>query len=96
MGQLFTRYVFEQGVNAEYDAAEEHLAAADAKLTVYLKELRCLLGAGKEVCYVALNKETHVIEVPEVFPMTVPRRLASRASASCGAWLAAAATVCVC
>ncbi len=55
-----------QGINEDYDKAEEDIAAADRELKAYLKEVRGELGAGKEVCFVPLHKETHVIEVPEV------------------------------
>ena len=61
-----------QGVNEDFDAAEEALAAADAELKVYLTEIRGLLDAGKEVCYVPLHKESHVIEVPEVCHHNTP------------------------
>ncbi len=55
-----------QGINEDYDKAEEDIASADRELKAYLKEVRGELGAGKEVCFVPLHKETHVIEVPEV------------------------------
>ena len=44
------------------------MATADSALKAYLREVRAELGAGKEVCYAPLNKETHVLEVPEVRP----------------------------
>lgn len=59
-----------QGVDEEYDAAEAELRAADEGLKYYLRGVRSKLGAGKDVTYVAVNKESHLIEVPEVCPMT--------------------------
>lgn len=60
-----------QGVDENYDAAEADLQAADRQLKDFLKEVRAKLGAGKDVAYVAVNKETHLIEIPEV-PCILP------------------------
>jgi hypothetical protein len=35
-------------------------------LEAYLREVRREVGGGRDTKYVALNKESHVIEVPEV------------------------------
>ena len=75
-----------QGVDEAYDAAEVDLAAADRILKEFLKEVRAKLGAGKDVAYVAVNKETHLIEVPEVNcpkPLT-PRRPHALCRIPCG------------
>ena len=60
------RVVPAAGVDEAYDAAEAAVAEADAALSDYLQEVRAELGGGKEVRYASLNKESHVIEVPEV------------------------------
>lgn len=55
------------GVDSDFDAAVAAVEAAEAGLKDYLEEVRGELGASaKEVRYVSLNKESHVIEVPEV------------------------------
>ncbi|KAL4517804.1 hypothetical protein Ndes2526A_g02182 [Nannochloris sp. 'desiccata'] len=64
------RVVPAAGVDAEYDAAEEAVKTSEAALADYLKELKAELGS-RDVKYASLNKESHVIEVPE--DLTVPR-----------------------
>lgn len=59
------RVVPAPGVDAEYDAAEAAVKAAENALAEHLKELKAELGS-REVRYASLNKESHVIEVPEV------------------------------
>ncbi len=64
------RVVPAAGVDADYDAAEEAVKNSEAALFDYLKELKAELGS-RDVKYASLNKESHVIEVPE--DLTVPR-----------------------
>jgi DNA mismatch repair protein MSH6 len=64
------RVVPAAGVDAKYDAAEEAVITSEAALSDYLKELKAELGS-RDVKYASLNKESHVIEVPE--NLTVPR-----------------------
>lgn len=55
-----------QGVDEAYDAALEGIDAVEAELQRYLGEARRCVGGGVKVAYVSLNKESHVLEVPEV------------------------------
>jgi DNA mismatch repair protein MSH6 len=64
------RVVPAAGVDADYDAAEEAVKDSEAALSDYLKDLKAELGS-RDVKYASLNKESHVIEVPE--DLTVPR-----------------------
>ena len=58
-----------QGVDAAFDSAEAEVAAAEASLEQYLAEIRRRLGRG--ISYVNLNKESHLLEVPEVRPLAL-------------------------
>ena len=53
-----------QGVDADYDAAEAAVNAREDDLKEHLKDVRRSLGGGREVCFVSVNKESHLIEVP--------------------------------
>ena len=55
-----------QGVDAEYDEAEAAIAAAEKGLKAYLREARDDCDAGKEITYISLQKESHVLEIPQV------------------------------
>ena len=59
------RVVPAAGVDAEYDAAVAGVATAEEALGEYLQELKAELGS-RDVRYTSLNKDSHVIEVPEV------------------------------
>ena len=63
--------LLEQGVDEAFDAAKAAIQGADRRLKEYLKEVRSTLGAGKEVTYVTVNKESHLIEVPEVLTLLI-------------------------
>ena len=65
------RVVPASGVDPAYDAAEAAVAEAELSLAEYLKSARRELGAGKEVKFASLNKDSHVLEVPE--DLAVPR-----------------------
>jgi DNA mismatch repair protein MSH6 len=41
-------------------------------MQAYLEEMREALGGGRSVCYVSLNKDSHVLEVPEELARKVP------------------------
>ena len=58
-----------QGVDAAFDSAEAEVAAAEASLEQYLAEIRRRLGRG--ISFVNLNKENHLLEVPEVRPLVL-------------------------
>ena len=59
------RVVPAAGVDQEYDEAEAAVKEAEKALAEHLKELKAELGS-RDVKYASLNKESHVIEVPEV------------------------------
>jgi hypothetical protein len=50
-------------VDAAYDEATSQVGSCEKDLAAYLKEVREQLGAGKEVTYCSLNKDSHLIEV---------------------------------
>ena len=52
-------------MDQEYDEAEAAVKEAEKALAEHLKELKAELGS-RDVKYASLNKESHVIEVPEV------------------------------
>jgi hypothetical protein len=52
-----------QGVDSAYDGARALVGSAEAALAAYLKELRAQMGAGSEVAYCSLNKDSHLVEV---------------------------------
>ena len=51
------------GVDSEYDIAQNEIAAIEAELDDYLKEIRAKFGNSKEVCY-AHSKKRYEIELP--------------------------------
>ena len=64
-----------RGVDADLDAAEDRLAAADDALASWLKRARVDLGGHKtEVCFVNANKDTHLVEVPDRLASKVPQQ----------------------
>ena len=63
-----------RGVDADLDAAEDRLAAADDALASWLERARVDLGGHKtEVCFVNANKDTHLVEVPDRLAAKVPQ-----------------------
>ena len=52
-------------MDAAYDEATSQVGSCEKDLAAYLKEVREQLGAGKEVTYCSLNKDSHLIEVGE-------------------------------
>ena len=55
-----------QGVDASFDEAEQHIAEADEMLEEYLEQVRGRLKCKRGIGYVSLNKDSHVLELPEV------------------------------
>lgn len=55
-----------QGVDKKYDEAEGRVKDAEADLAEYLQQIRRQLGAGKDLCYVTVNKDANLLEVPQV------------------------------
>ena len=58
--------MFVQGVDKEYDDAEGRVKDMEADLAEYLHQIRRQLGAGKELCYVTVNKDVNLLEIPQV------------------------------
>lgn len=52
-----------QGVDPEFDAADAEVEAASEALEEHLISVRKALGGGREVCFVSVNKDSHLIEV---------------------------------
>ena len=62
-----------RGVDADLDASDDQLAAADADLAAWLEQARVQLGGHKtEVCFVTANKDTHLVELPDRLAGKVP------------------------
>ena len=55
-----------QGVSAEFDEAEGILDGIDAELQSHLEQVKSQLKSNRSICYVSLNKDSHVLEIPEV------------------------------
>jgi len=55
-----------QGVDKEYDDAEGRVKDKEADLAEYLDQVREQLGAGKDLCYVTVNKDVNLLEIPQV------------------------------
>jgi len=55
-----------QGVDKEYDDAEGRVKDKEADLAEYLDQIREQLGAGKDLCYVTVNKDVNLLEIPQV------------------------------
>ena len=55
-----------QGVDKEYDDAEGRVKDKEADLAEYLAHIRKQLGAGKDLCYVTVNKDVNLLEIPQV------------------------------
>lgn len=55
-----------QGVDAKYDDAVGRVKDVEADLAEYLQQIRRQLGAGKDLCYVTVNKDVNLLEIPEV------------------------------
>jgi hypothetical protein len=50
-------------VDEQFDAAEAAVQQAEADLHRHLKEVRRRIGGGSEICFVSVNKDSHLIEV---------------------------------
>lgn len=55
-----------QGVSAEFDEAEGNLEGIDEELQGHLEQVKAQLKSNRSICYVSLNKDSHVLEIPEV------------------------------
>ena len=55
-----------QGVDKEYDDADGRVKDKEADLAEYLDQVREQLGAGKDLCYVTVNKDVNLLEIPQV------------------------------
>lgn len=54
-----------QGVDKCYDDSEAEVVAREADLLQYLEQIRRQLRAGKELCYVTVNKDANLLEIPQ-------------------------------
>ena len=53
-------------MDREYDDAEGRVKDAEADLAEYLQQIRRQLGAGKDLCYITVNKDANLLEIPQV------------------------------
>ena len=53
-------------MDKEYDEAEGRVKDAEADLAEYLQQIRRQLGAGKDLCYITVNKDANLLEIPQV------------------------------
>lgn len=60
------------------DAAEDTITAAQSELQGYLARVAGQLGAKGKILFVALHKDSHVLEVPQVHARTSPDLHVSR------------------
>ncbi|KAK9844444.1 hypothetical protein WJX74_002610 [Apatococcus lobatus] len=61
-----------QGVDAAFDEAEAEIKSAEKALKAYLKEVCTKLEAGNDITYISLQKESHLLEIPQEFAKRVP------------------------
>ena len=81
-----------QGTSEAVDSAEDAIAAAQSELQEYLARVAGQLGGKGKISYVALHKDSHVLEVPQVCPpaawflLSLQKSLGSQAGIErCGA-----------
>ena len=55
-----------QGVDKDFDDAEEAVKGREAALAEYLQQIRDELSAGQDLCYVTINKDVNLLEIPQV------------------------------
>ena len=55
-----------QGVDKAFDDAVDGVAAVQEQLEEHLQDVRRTLKGKSSISYVSLNKDSHVLEVPEV------------------------------
>ncbi|KAL0028206.1 hypothetical protein WJX79_001719 [Trebouxia sp. C0005] len=61
------------GVDKEYDDAEGRVKDKEADLAEYLDQIREQLGAGRDLCYVTVNKDVNLLEIPQALQKAVPQ-----------------------
>ncbi|CAD7704171.1 unnamed protein product [Ostreobium quekettii] len=66
------RVIAVQGAVPEYDAAKATVSNAHKELQDYLQEVRSIFRCGKDVRYVSITKQSHLIEVPQAYIKRVP------------------------
>jgi len=55
-----------QGVDAAFDEAEQGVSEVDENLEDYLDQVRSRMKCKRGIAYISLNKDSHVLELPEV------------------------------
>ncbi|DBA75103.1 TPA: hypothetical protein ACH3X1_010428 [Trebouxia sp. C0004] len=61
------------GVDKEYDDAEGRVKDKEAGLAEYLDQIREQLGGGKDLCFVTVNKDVNLLEIPQALQKAVPQ-----------------------
>jgi hypothetical protein len=55
-----------------FDEAEQGVSEVDGELEDYLDQVRSRMKCKRGIIYVSLNKDSHVLELPEVLPCKLP------------------------
>ena len=61
-----------RSTDAAFDEAEAEIKSAEKALKAYLKEVCTKLEAGNDITYISLQKESHLLEIPQVMPDGAP------------------------
>lgn len=64
-----------QGVDAAFDEAEAEISLAENDLKKHLREVQDRFDAGGAITYISLQKESHLLEIPQVLPVEMPPAL---------------------
>lgn len=70
-------------MDKEYDDAEGRVKDAEADLAEYLQQIRRQLGAGKDLCYITVNKDANLLEIPQVSLQQQQEHLMPSTAGSC-------------
>ena len=64
----------QRGADPATDAADARLESADSRLQSWLRDARATLGGGADsgISLVSVNKDTHVLEIPDRFVSKIP------------------------
>ena len=70
-------------MDKEFDDAEGRVKDAEADLAEYLQQIRRQLGAGKDLCYITVNKDANLLEIPQVSVQQQQEHLMPSMAGSC-------------
>ena len=61
-----------------YDEADAAVVTCEADLAKYLEQIRQQLRAGKDLCYVTVNKDANLLEIPQVDYVTLQQNIRAK------------------